>query len=94
MTAHFTLGGIMKRWMKPVAFAVVAMVGWACGASSVGNALVAAGTLLRDTGQARAQTTCTWEVKRGPAVTLSGKIEQGWEPFSTEGGSYLLRRCL
>lgn len=83
----------MNRWLKPVAFAVVLIVGWACGASGVGNALVDAGMALRDAGQARAQTNCSWEVKLGPSVAFSGLIDQGWEPFSTEGGYHVLRRC-
>jgi hypothetical protein len=79
--------------MKPVAFAVVLIVGWACGASGVGRALIDAGTLLRDAGTARAQTNCTWDVKLGPSVATNGPVEQGWEPYAEASGSIMLRRC-
>lgn len=84
----------MNRWMKAAAFAVVAIVGWTCGASGVGNALVDAGMLLRDAGKARAQTTCTWQVKTGPTLNFSGQIDQGWEPYAADNGYHVLRRCL
>lgn len=81
---------------------VLVAVVWGCGddgARHVGDAMVEAGTTLRDaTADARAQGACArWEVSSIPAPNPGNpvlEVPAGWEPFAADA-EYLVytRRC-
>lgn len=84
-----------------ISISVIAFV-WGCGTDGVrmvGDAMVEAGTGLRDSGaDASAQDTCThWEVssiERPNSGFPTRDVPVGWEPFAANEFNVLTRRCV
>jgi hypothetical protein len=90
----------MRNPFVIVGITITAVVGWSCGAQMMGELLQDAGARLSDAGVARAQASCTWQVRRVSQLDSSGRayasevsIPAGWEPFGNTDVSVLIRRC-